>query len=243
MKLHGAATKGLRIVKVARLALKPAYWSALRKGVAAAVEHTAADFRDDVRTVIDVGASRGQFATFALHRFPACKLLCFEPLPDALMVLRQVVPSDRATIHPAALGKEQAELELHVSARDDSSSLLPIGTRQVEAFPGTEEQRRERVQVDLLKDFLGAGLPRPTLLKIDVQGYELAVLEGAGHSLNLVDEVFVECSFVELYTGQPLADAVICHLANADFRLAGVYGLVTTGGGVCLQADLLFKRN
>lgn len=232
----------MRIVKAVRLAMNPAYWSALRQGVAASVEHTGVDFRDDVRTVLDVGASRGQFATFALHRFPTAKVICFEPLRDAQEVLRQVLPAERTTVHPFALGKQEAELELHVSAREDSSSLLPIGARQVDAFPGTEEKRRERVQVGALGSFLSSEFPRPTLLKIDVQGYELAVLEGAADSLDLVDEIFVECSFVELYTGQPLADAVICHLREAGFRLAGAYGVAAGRDGTCLQADLLFKR-
>lgn len=145
-------------------------------------------------------------------------------------------------MHPIAVGSERGELDLHVSARDDSSSLLPIGAGQLNAFPGTQETHRERVRVGVLADFLTASLLRPTLLKIDVQGYELAVLVGAGGSLELVDEIIVECSFVELYTGQPMADAVVCHLRAAGFALAGVYGVTRTGRGVCLQADLLFRR-
>jgi FkbM family methyltransferase len=232
-----------RIAKAARLALTPAYWGALRRGVAATTEHRAVDFRPDVETVVDVGASRGQFATFALHRFPNAGLICFEPLHDASEVLERVLPNDRATIHRLALGAEAASLELHVAAQDDSSSLLPIGPRQVGAFPGTEERRRERVDVACLEEFLTADLRPPILLKVDVQGYELAVLQGAGPSLALVEEIFVECSFVELYTGQALADAVICFLREAGLRLAGVFGVVEAPSGTCLQADLLFRRD
>ena len=80
------------------------------------------------------------------------------------------------------------------------------------------------------------------LLKIDVQGLELEVIAGAGSSLGRVDEAYVECSFVELYTGQGLADAVICKMRDAGLRFAGVYGVVRAQNGTCLQADLLFKR-
>ena len=122
MRFDAIDSTHVRVAKAARLALKPAYWSALRKGVAATTEHTSVDFRNDLRTVIDVGASRGQFAVFALSRFPRARLLCFEPLGAASKVLSQVLPPQRGKAYQMALGKANAELELHVSARDDSSS-------------------------------------------------------------------------------------------------------------------------
>lgn len=200
------------------------------------------DFSADVATIIDVGASRGQFALFALARFPHARLICFEPLSESRVDLEHVLPRERVTIHGVALGRERGDLELHVSAAADSSSLLPISERQVQAFPGTEQKRTERVAVRVLEDYVAADLGRPALLKIDVQGFELAVLEGASASLEHVDEVFVECSFEELYKGQALADAVVCKLRCAGFWLVGVYGVVRTRDGGCLQADFLFRR-
>lgn len=242
MRPSAAYSAGVRAGKAVKLVSKPAYWPALLRGVAAAVEHTKVDFRDDVGTVFDVGASRGQFAVFALHRFPEARVVCFEPLPAAQETLRKLLPPARTTVHPIALGRDRSRLDLHVSARDDSSSLLPIGDGQLNAFPGTQETRRVQVRVGVLEDFLIPDPPKLTLLKIDVQGYELAVLQGAGNRLDLVAEVIVECSFVELYTGQPMADAVVCHLRAAGFTLVGVYGVARTTRGTCLQADLLFRR-
>ena len=57
-----------------------------------------------------------------------------------------------------------------------------------------------------------------------------------------VDEVFVECSFVELYTGQALAGELIAHLWSRGFKLAGMFGIKRDNAGRCLQADLLFER-
>lgn len=232
----------LRAEKVMRLAVTPAYWPAVRSGVVPALEHAAVDFREDTAAVFDVGASRGQFALFALHRFPSAHVTCFEPLPDATQVLERVLPQERVSIHPVALGAERSERDLHVSALDDSSSLLPIGSRQLLAFPGTEETRTQRVAVGLLRDYLNPEMSGSTLIKIDVQGFELAVLEGAGDALAQVDEIYVECSFVELYTGQPLIGEVVSRLREAAFELAGVYGVVRARNGTCLQADCLFRR-
>jgi len=133
---------------------------------------------------------------------------------------------------------------MHVSRLDDSSSLLPITDRYTTAFPGTEEDTGISVPVTRLDDVLAEPAPaRPCLLKIDVQGYELEVLRGGTRVLQGVDEVFVECSFVELYTGQALAGELIAHLWSEGFRLAGVFGIKRDIAGQCLQADVLFQRS
>jgi hypothetical protein len=131
---------------------------------------------------------------------------------------------------------------MHVSAKDDSSSLLAIGAQQITTFPGTHEERTTEVTVDVLNTYLDEDLPRPCLLKIDVQGFELEVLRGAGDGLSRVDEVLVEASFVELYTGQALADEVVQYLAEHGLRLVDVLGIVRAVDGTALQADLLFRR-
>ena len=122
-----------RASKLGRLAQKPGYWPALRRGVAASVEHHAVPFRDDIRTVLDVGASRGQFALFAIERFPGARVICFEPLPESRVALDAVLRG-RVHVHPFAVGAGSGAATLHVSGHDDSSSFLPIGRRQVDEF-------------------------------------------------------------------------------------------------------------
>jgi FkbM family methyltransferase len=239
-------TMRARASKMKYLLLRPRLWRGvvltLPEGVFPSLEHTSVRFGAQFATVLDVGASRGQFALFALARFPDAKLICFEPLPEAQATARKVLAGRNVELHGVALGSAHGETALHVSARDDSSSLLPIGSRQVAAFPGTHEDRTVDVPVDVLSAYLDDQTARPCLLKIDVQGFELDVLRGAGESLNYVDEVFVEASFVELYTGQALASDVICYLAEHDLRLSDIHGLVRAADGTALQADLLFRR-
>lgn len=82
----------------------------------------------------------------------------------------------------------------------------------------------------------------PVLLKIDVQGGELGVLRGAERSLQHVDAVLVECSFVEFYDGQPLAHDVLDFLGEQGFRLTGAGTPTTDANGSVVQIDLLFVR-
>ena len=239
-------TARARASKIGRLLLHPRLWRAfapgVREGVFPSLEHASVRFGMDFATVVDVGASRGQFALFALSRFPGAKLICFEPLPEAQATARKVLERHKVELHGVALGSLPGETTLHVSARDDSSSLLPIGSEQITAFPGTQETHEIVVSVDVLSAYLDERIVRPCLLKMDVQGNELDALRGAGTGLSRVDEILVEVSFVELYTGQALAGEVIRHLVEHDFSLVDVYGLVRSADGVALQADLLFRR-
>lgn len=197
-----------------------------------------------VQTVVDVGANRGQFALAARHCFPEARIVSFEPLPEPATAYRAVFADDpRARIIEAAVGPEAGESLIHVSARDDSSSLLPITARQSELFPGTSEVSTATIRVGRLGDYVSAELiEAPALLKLDVQGFELKALAGCEEFLELFDWVYVECSFVELYAGQALADEVIAWLRERGFVLAGVYNMTHDGHGKAIQADFLFRR-
>jgi len=235
-----------KLRKLMRLGRTSAFRRALRLGVAAAVEHEDVPFQHDFASIVDVGAHHGQFALFARHRFPRAQLFCFEPLPNAQQIVRQVFPlPGQIELFEVALGSDTTAAQaMHVSRLDDSSSLLPITARYTTAFPGTEEATSISVPMTRLDDVLAEPAPtRPCLLKIDVQGYELEVLRGGDRVLQGVDEVFVECSFVELYTGQALAGELIAHLWSKGFRLAGVFGIKRDIAGQCLQADLLFQKS
>jgi FkbM family methyltransferase len=232
----------IRATKAASLARIPSHWPAVRAGVVPTVEHRKVPLGGPYGTVLDVGASRGQFALHARRRFPDARIICFEPLPTSQASIRRVLGTD-VEIVAAAVGAEPGTASMHVSAADDSSSLLPIGERQRAEFPGTEEASRLDVPVVTLAETLTTAPTEPILLKIDVQGFELDVLRGAGDAIRRIQTVFVECSFVELYEGQALADEVVTYLSGHGFRLAGVHGLVTGRDGEALQADLLFRHD
>lgn len=223
---------------------EPGYRGALRHGVAAAVEHESVPFRSDFRTVVDVGAHRGQFALVARRRFPRARLVCLEPLAAPRSRLERALGGAAdVEVLPFAAAAEEGESEFVVSEADDSSSLLPMTGLQTETFPGTGAVARTTVRTKRLDDLLAAArLERPALLKVDVQGAELGVLRGAEGILEAIDEVLVECSFAELYRGQALAGEVVAHLQARGFSLAAICSPVTRPRGRLIQADFLFVR-
>ena len=240
------ARKGrFRRLRKAVVLLSRASWRrAARDGVAASVEHRAVPFGDAFATVIDVGAHHGQFSLLARALYPTADIVCVEPLPEAQRRLSAVHARDeRLTILPFAAASQAGRRRLHISQKTDSSSLLPILTSYVDAFPGTSEVGTVEIVARTLDEMIGPELRGPVLLKIDAQGGELEVIDGASGLLSRVDAAFVECSFVEFYRGQALADEVIGALAARGLRLAGVYSVVRDDRGRCLQADLLFRRD
>ena len=133
---------------------------------------------------------------------------------------------------------------MNVARASDSSSLLPIGSEQVGRFPGTDHVSTITVPVSTLNAEFGGAVPLagPVLLKIDVQGFELAVLQGASTFLHQVEWVYVELSFVELYLGQPLAAEIIRLLVASGFEISGVFNMSEGPSGEAVQADFLFAR-
>lgn len=231
--------------KAARLLSTPRFRRALRHGVAATIEHRDALTGLDVRTVVDIGANKGQFSLLAAELFPNAGIWAFEPLAEPRKKLTAVLGIEaRVRVYPAAIGPEKANAIMNVSNANDSSSLLPITKNQTSLFPNTYAVGTEGVRVEPLHEFLSADdIVEPALLKIDVQGYEKEALEGCGSLLDCFENIYVECSFIELYAGQAFAADVINVLAKRNYKLVGVYDVTYASDGKAVQADFLFRRN
>jgi FkbM family methyltransferase len=175
------------------------WWRALRYGVAPSLENLPVLGLIRPEVVVDIGANRGQFALVARHCYPVALIRSFEPLPGPAKVFRSVFAGDgRVQLHESAIGMQTGSTEIHVSACDDSSSLLPIGAEQNRLFPGTAETGTQSIRVGRLTEFITANeISSPALLKLDVQGFEIAALQGCEGLLDRFAWVYCECSFVE----------------------------------------------
>ncbi|MDP1820353.1 MAG: FkbM family methyltransferase [Acidimicrobiales bacterium] len=239
--LRVRARKGLAALR------HPVYRRALRHGTLPVVEHDPLlRIVGKCMTVLDVGANIGQFAVVARRWFPNARIVSFEPLPEAGARAARIFSGDDGfELLPLALGKKLGRSELHVTSSDDSSSLLAPGPRQVEEYPGTAEIATITVELSTLDEVLRTRprLAQPVLLKLDTQGTELDVLEGATALLDEVDWVLVEVSFVELYVGQASASDISTHLFARGYRLRAVNDIRYSAlSGEPVQADFLFER-
>lgn len=233
-----------RLKKAVRLLGHPLYRKGLHHGIAAAIEHEATLRGLRLASLVDVGANKGQFALLARALFPEAIIHAFEPLDEEAARLAALFEGDATLfLHQMALGEDNGKATMHISGRADSSSLLPITPMQERYFRGTAPIARRTIAMARGDDALReTDLPRPLMIKLDVQGYELSVLRGMHDTLTRADYVHAEVSFVELYSGQPLADEVIAFLRLHRFRLSGIHNLTAGPAGEAVQADALFER-
>ena len=233
-----------RAYKLLHLLADRRFRAGLRHGVAATIEHAGALAGRDFASVVDIGANRGQFTLFSAGLYPQARIFAFEPLPGPYAVLARIAAGHgRTQTFRAAIGPRVATASIHMMKPDDCSSLLAPTGRQAAMFPQSRLAGTFPVQMAPLHAFVGPGdLCAPALLKLDVQGFELAALEGCASLLDRFAAVYVECSFVPLYADQPLADQVLAHVREQGFRLTGIYNLVHDRAGHAVQADFLCER-
>jgi FkbM family methyltransferase len=204
------------------------------------VEHLQALENLAPATIIDVGANKGQFSAAARYLFPAAKIVAFEPLVDEFARFRKVVTAPVETFD-CALGDAELTSRFFVTSRADSSSTLTPVRAENQPFDLTVsrvinvKQCRGAAVLDL------AALPKPILLKLDIQGGELAALKGFAPYLSAVSAIYCEVSYISVYEGQPLAGTIVDYLWDQGFCVCGVFNQTATSSGVPVQADFLFK--
>lgn len=197
-----------------------------------------------VDAVLDVGANLGQYGAGLRAAGYRGRVVSCEPLPDAYSVLaRRAVRDGNWTAVHSAVGAAVGTLPLHVAANSYSSSLLPMASTHLRAAPGSGYVETIEVPVTTVPRLVCAHAldPAQTLLKIDTQGYEGAVLDGSAELLARFCAVQLELSLVALYDGQQLADALCARLTQLGFALYALEsGFGDARTGRMLQYDALF---
>lgn len=147
--------------------------------------------------IYDVGANNGDFALAFQTAYPQAKITLFEPLAAHVARLERLKQTGgfRWIIHPVALGANDEELVIEVpEGQEAASSLHGFGEHYLKHNPGAGKTTRQICQVrrlDALDDAEGDAID---LLKIDVEGFEFAMLEGAISTLERVHSMVVEVS-------------------------------------------------
>jgi FkbM family methyltransferase len=184
----------------------------------------------DVECVFDVGAHVGQTAERLAASFPHAKIFSFEPDPNSFAKLSTVSRSNsRVEAINAAVGDAEGKATFFLNRFEMNSSLLkaaPNASQYLFNKNGMILESEIEVPVVSLDAFCTKrGISRIDLLKLDAQGYELRILDGAKQLLSrvAVPIIYLEVLFVRLYQDQPLFPDVYQYLFDRGYRLVWLY--------------------
>jgi FkbM family methyltransferase len=194
--------------------------------------------------IFDVGAHEGWFFHCWTDWCPAAEVHAFEPAEEAFSRSR-MYENERVHLNRVAVGRAAGTMPLNVMSESSvSNSLLaPVGETWREIGYRTGDVSTREVEVITLDDYARRyAIDSVYLIKIDVQGFELEVLEGAHAVLKKTDYVFVEAAIRPLYAGAPRFTAVYDFLADHGFHLMTLRAW-HRGNHVLVETDMLFRRN
>lgn len=208
---HAAQVSGIE--STFRVTTRSEYVRARTLGGERHVLRALIDELDGDEIVWDIGACVGTYACFAAQE--ASHVVAFEPEPTnrrrLLENLSENAASERWTVSPVAV------------ARDDSSAYLR--SQFIEAGGGHHFLTSDWAPGDLRvvtssgDELVERGYPRPDIVKIDVQGAELATIEGLRTTFQSVEKVFVEVHEHSTDRHEPSPDDVEAALERLGFTL------------------------
>jgi FkbM family methyltransferase len=200
-----------------------------------------------IDVVFDVGANQGQFACGLRRAGYSGRIVSFEPLPDAHAILSSTAARDADwLVHPpTAIGDFDGEIAINVAGNSVSSSVLPMLDAHAQAARSSVYVAALKVPITrldtVLQRYLGAN--DRAFMKIDTQGFEKQVLDGAVETLRHMRGVHCEMSIIELYEGQQLWKDMLSRLEGAGFCLWCLQeGFTDERDGRSLQFDAVLFR-
>lgn len=194
-------------------------------------------------SVVDIGVNHGQFLHLASRLWPSAGIVGVEPNGELAAKAAALYQNDvRVRIESCAVGAENGNIELFVTANDQNSSIHQPSDAFHDDRTDDGVVKIETVPLKRL-DALLDGVAGPMLLKIDVQGAELEVLEGAGDRLDDVSVIIIESPFETAYDGAAGFDEIYRFLTVRGFRYEGALGqLNSKKTGRVRQEDSIYIR-
>jgi len=202
-----------------------------------------------IKTIIDVGANKGQFARIATNVFPEAHIYCFEPLPRPYQKLQQWAKRQRKgeiSTFNLALGNKEGFLEIfsHVE-HNPSSSFLKTTNLCESLYPFTQNQVSISVKLTTLDSWINR-FPNPLapemLIKLDVQGYEDRVIQGGVKTFSIAKACILEVCLDQLYKDQATFKVIFPLLNDLGYSYVGNLNQTYADDGHVIYIDAVFMK-
>ena len=198
-----------------------------------------------INLVLDVGANIGQYSMYLRKHGYKGKIISFEPLSLAFKQLEKQSKNDILwNAVNIALGNKNINSKMNVSINSKSSSILKILPKHIEVLPDSAYISTEEISIRTLDSVFNNYYNREKVyLKIDAQGFEKNVLDGAIKSIENITGIQIVMSIVPLYKDELLFDEMIKYLSELGFMLMSIEpGFTDQRTGQLLQFDGIFFR-
>lgn len=202
--------------------------------------------RQRAEIVLDVGANTGQYGQYLRSWGYRGEILSFEPLTGPFRMLQEHSAADpRWQALNVAIGNHDGEANINVSELSVFSSIrgtLPA----LESLDGRSSVvRQETVKIRRLDSLLPELVPvgRRAFLKVDTQGFEREVIDGAAGCLDSIVLVQLEASLRPLYRDEALLGELLQMMQERGFVLTSIHPVILDPqSGATLQVDCVFAR-
>lgn len=202
-----------------------------------------------IKTVIDVGANKGQFAKYIKPLFPEAHLYCFEPLPEPFKELKKWAEkyrNEKITAFNLALGDNEGTLEMYSPVEHSPSSSFLKTTKICESlYPFTKKKvsiPAKMMTLDKWLRSLSNPLAPEILIKMDVEGYEDRVIQGGRGTFSNAKACILEISLDQLYEDQATFKNISFLLYDFKYHYVGNLNQVYANDGHVVYIDALFVK-
>jgi FkbM family methyltransferase len=196
--------------------------------------------------VFDVGANIGIYGQELREHGYKDRIVSFEPLSNCFVKLQETASHDaRWQTVNQALGNFDGKTTINVSMNAVSSSILTLLPSHLDSCAGARCTHQEEITVRKV-DSIFSEYWQPSerlFLKIDTEGYEKNVIEGALASLDHVFGIEMELSFVPLYEGGASFLEMVSFLYDKGYQIMALNPVFSDKKtGQLLQADFIFCK-
>jgi len=195
-------------------------------------------------TILDVGAYVGKVTMIYRDMFPRATIYCLEPFPDSFKELSRLADGKFVRPYKIALCETEGRANLQIDSDQSCNSLFPRPAAGAKYYPESSQNIGQvEIEVQTLDAFCDKeGITEIDILKLDVEGAELKVLNGASKRLRdkRIGLIYIEVMFVPHYEGGCLFHEVSGFLNHQGYTLFNLYDLKRAQNGQLRWGNAIF---
>lgn len=156
----------------------------------------------DEVVLVDVGANVGNFALSFKEIFSNTEIIAFEPASDTFAILSKKFSDQPAvSLHHCAISNVAKMVPLYLQGTHSEQNSLEVHKKGDYGCYANTHEKKEYVQCATLDSFHIQKKHKKLCLKIDVEGHDIEVLEGATELLKQTDVMMIEANFINMNLG------------------------------------------